>query len=230
MMPNLPAIPPDKLPGNAKSLLRIATRSSSVVNAWARAANTAANDPAMRQVEMRVRYPEGASLFLGSNRINPKTLGNESQWVYVHLLSLVDTVGPALRGSTTIPDELKRFGEMLGVMGDKIVWDALLDLALADRLAYHHRSGHPQLAWTAEGVLELRAGVVYLINSLEKVYGYVLRGALAERLLAQRVLMPNLTEALEYFDCYAEAYDELTRPALSAEPTEPRSWWQRHFG
>jgi hypothetical protein len=118
---------------------------------------------------------------------------------------------------------------------DMLLWNAAIDLILADRLVAESRyswSFFSREMWSgttfqAEGVNELRGRVLYVIEALSLIHHEALSSERALRLSSEPVSTPPLEDALEWFRSFAAAADEL---APSENNSEGGSWLARFRG
>jgi hypothetical protein len=143
-------------------------------------------------------------------------MANESQLVYKRLNFLIAETTAALSHSTgsVVLDDV---GRTMSRLGARLRWDAALDLILADRLSAESKYESGLFGRARDGlraallsnVRDLRGRVLYAIEALTVIHRAALFGDSMARLSADPMSLTQLDDALTWFRCYAEAYEEL---------------------
>jgi hypothetical protein len=165
-------------------------------------------------------------------------MASESQLVYKRLNFLIAETTAALSRSTG-SGVLDDVGRTMSRLGARLRWDAALDLILADRLSAESKYesglfGHARDGLRAAyltNVRDLRDRVLCAIEALTVIHRAALFGDSMARLSADPVSLTQLDDALTWFRCYAEAYEELAA-TYDPPPSSNRSRRakRRHLG
>lgn len=223
--PHLPAIPggPACLgrPGRTlrtMAMLRIPIPPEAyAMMAWERAIMAARQDRFLPNRRFNMVPPDDMPLTAGLPvRIHCDDLTEDSQLVFRRLWFLIGKLQeklPAFTGSVVVEDVQKVLERFSG----HILWDAALDLYLADQSressAYAHRlrNAHPAFkelfSWAdTPEASELRGRVLYLLETLTFIYEVVLREQMLMRLNVPSVASRRMSEAARWFGDYVEMY------------------------
>jgi hypothetical protein len=191
---------------------------------WRRVVGAARDDhalPPARNVlgplTIPVPHPGGGAPTLwGRTKFSTLDMAGESQLVYKRLSFLIAETTAALSHSTgsVVLDDV---GRTMSRLGARLRWDAALDLILADRLSAESKYESGLFSRARDGrraaflsnVRDLRGRVLCAIEALTVIHRAALFGDSRARLSADPVSLTQLDDALTWFRCYAEAYEEL---------------------
>jgi hypothetical protein len=213
---------------------------------WRRVVGAARDDHALPparnvlgQLTIPVPHPGGGAPTLwGRTEFSTLDMASESQLVYKRLNFLIAETTAALSRSTG-SGVLDDVGRTMSRLGARLRWDAALDLILADRLSAESKYesglfGHARDGLRAAyltNVRDLRDRVLCAIEALTVIHRAALFGDSMARLSADPVSLTQLDDALTWFRCYAEAYEELAA-TYDPPPSSNRSRRakRRHLG
>ena len=170
------------------------------------------------QANIPVPHPGGGAPTLwGRTEFSTLDMASESKLVYARLNFLMAETTAALSHSTG-SGVLDDVGRTMSRLGARLRWDAALDLILADRLSAESKYESGLFSPARDGLRaafrssarDLRDRVLYAIEALTVIHRAALFGDSMARLRADPVSLTHLDDALTWFRCYAEAYEELS--------------------